>query len=100
MQRTKQPGVLPGSETVAELLTELTEPPDVELEESEPSDIDLGISLVVFKCRRCNWDSDWMRRPSCDLTPPACPHCSKGIPPCPRSSSQENQLLSPVTNFE
>lgn len=45
-------------------------PPDVELAESEPSDIDPGISLVVFKCRRCDWDSNWMRRPSCDLTPP------------------------------
>lgn len=86
------------SETIAEVLSEAP-PSDIVVDQSERSDIDLGILLVVFKCRRCNWDSNWMRRPSCDLTPPVCPQCSKGILACLQSSSPANPSLSHDTDF-
>lgn len=97
MLPAQQPSVQLNHETVAELFAE-TSPSEVALDASEPSDIDLGICLVVFKCRRCNWDSNWMRRPSCDLTPPVCPQCSKGILACRQSSSQANPSLSHDTD--
>lgn len=56
------------------------EPMLTDLIEHQASQVEPGTVLVIFQCQRCQWDTNWLRRDSNDLTPPPCPTCStKGL---------------------